>query len=245
MVFSTFCFLTNQNLNILNGQTTRYKGKSMKNKSCICACRSFLNEGENPSRRQFFGALKLIFFVVNTVLPLKITHSSSFENKPGKPFFTKTGLKILDFTLGEGQIPKWGDLLIINYVMYLSNGKKLEKIDSTYDRNTPFLFLHGGGQIILGLEEAVHDMKLGGKRRVILPSNLGYSNPGLGPIPPTSGGRKKLFNKAEGNLEGEEKDVIFDIEILSIKESKDSFEWYNTNQLSSNKIQKIFNKKKE
>mmetsp|Transcript_19824 Transcript_19824/g.45623 ORF Transcript_19824/g.45623 Transcript_19824/m.45623 type:complete len:121 (-) Transcript_19824:396-758(-) len=95
--------------------------------------------------------------------------------------------------------------------------KKIEKISDTYQKNTPFLFIHGGGQTIKGLEEAVHSMKKGGKRRVVIPQELGYNVPGLGPIPPENSKRKKLLSQEE--LENKSSNIILDIELVDIRKN--------------------------
>mmetsp|Transcript_47788 Transcript_47788/g.97703 ORF Transcript_47788/g.97703 Transcript_47788/m.97703 type:complete len:242 (+) Transcript_47788:418-1143(+) len=179
-------------------------------------------------------------FLVGVFVPFPVlTWSEETLLKTPNSFVTKSGMKFLDFSPGEGGKPGWGDLVVINYTMYLFSSGGMEKIDSTYERKQTFLFRHGGGQVIRGLEEAIHDMKIGGKRRVILPENLGYSIPGLGPIPPSPNGRKKLFSEEKNESE---KLVIFDIEIVSIKSPQESFSWYKTDLLSPRKIRKAFDK---
>jgi hypothetical protein len=132
-------------------------------------------------------------------------------------FSTKSGLKIIDFVEGNSPMPQWGDFLIINYVLYRKTSQKIEKIDDTYQKKNPFLFIHGGGQTIKGLEEAVHSMKKGGKRRVIIPKELGYNSPGLGPVPPENWKRKKLLGEKEFN--DENFGIIVDIELIDIKQN--------------------------
>jgi len=132
-------------------------------------------------------------------------------------YSTKSGLKIIEFHKGSEQKPEWGNFLIINYVMYRNISGKLEKLNDTYNNKVPFLFIHGGGQVIKGLEEAVHSMGKGGKRRVIISAENGYSGPGLGPIPAENSNRKKIY--ADSPLESKENFLIFDIELLDIKKN--------------------------
>lgn len=189
-------------------------------------------------RKKILESCKSIFLLeVFSSTPV-VTWSEDIMKTPN-PFLTRSGMKFLDFSLGDGDKPGWGDLVVINYTMYLFSSGEMEKIDSTYERNQTFLFRHGGGQVIRGLEEAVHDMKIGGKRRIILPENLGYSIPGLGPIPPSANGRKKLFSDEKNKAEHL---VVFDIELMTIKSSQEGFQWYNTGLLSPGKMRKVFNK---
>mmetsp|Transcript_21794 Transcript_21794/g.42296 ORF Transcript_21794/g.42296 Transcript_21794/m.42296 type:complete len:208 (-) Transcript_21794:228-851(-) len=177
------------------------------------------NSLKNISRRNL---LKTSVFI-STNISINI----AFENKfkvmannseiENNAFSTKSGLKIIDFSLGNTERPQWGDFVIINYVMYKSSLGKIDKISDTYQKKTPFLFIHGGGQIIKGIEEAVHSMKKGGKRRVIIPEELGYNVTGLGPIPPENSKRKKLFSQE--NFSTKDSFIIFDIELLDIKKN--------------------------
>ena len=83
-----------------------------------------------------------------------------------------------------------------SYTGKLENG---EKFDSSYDRNVPFEFAIGMGQVIRGWEEGISTMRMGGKRTLIIPPELGYGDRAAGKIPPGS-------------------TLIFNIELLSIKE---------------------------
>ena len=70
-------------------------------------------------------------------------------------------------------IPFTGQLVSFNYVMYYRpNGGSLERIDST---NEPFLHKHGNGRICRGIDEAIHTMGVGGQRRAIIPSSIGFN----------------------------------------------------------------------
>mmetsp|Transcript_33883 Transcript_33883/g.85666 ORF Transcript_33883/g.85666 Transcript_33883/m.85666 type:complete len:128 (+) Transcript_33883:751-1134(+) len=95
--------------------------------------------------------------------------------------------------------------------------KKSRKYLILIKKKLLFLFIHGGGQTIKGLEEAVHSMKKGGKRRVIIPKELGYNVTGLGPIPPENTKRKKLLSPE--TTENEISNIILDIELIDIKKN--------------------------
>jgi peptidylprolyl isomerase len=94
------------------------------------------------------------------------------------------GLKISDEVVGTGAEAKTGDSVTVNYVGTLENGTKF---DSSYDRNTPFITQIGVGQVIKGWDEGIVGMKVGGKRKLIIPPDLGYGSQGAGnAIPPNS-----------------------------------------------------------
>jgi len=99
-----------------------------------------------------------------------------------------------DLVVGTGATAAAGDVVTVNYVGTLTNGTKF---DSSYDRNQPFTFRLGAGQVIAGWDQGVVGMKVGGKRRLTIPPNLGYGSQANGPIPANS-------------------TLVFEIELLSI-----------------------------
>lgn len=105
--------------------------------------------------------------------------------------------KIEDITQGTGADVKDGDTVSVNYLGTLIDGTKF---DSSYDRETPFEFTVGAGQVIEGWDKGLVGMKVGGKRKLSIPSSMGYGASGAGSIPPNAG-------------------LIFEIELLEIKAS--------------------------
>lgn len=113
----------------------------------------------------------------------------------GKTVTTATGLKYVDVVVGKGASPAAGKSVKVHYTGTLENGKKF---DSSVDRNQPFSFTIGVGQVIKGWDEGVMTMKVGGKRKLIIPSNLGYGASGAGgTIPPNA-------------------TLLFDVELLDV-----------------------------
>lgn len=96
---------------------------------------------------------------------------------------TQSGLKLKDNIVGTGKEVKSGDTVTVNYLGTLENGTKF---DSSYDRKTPFTTQIGVGQVIKGWDEGIIGMKVGGKRTLIIPPDLGYGNQAAGSIPPNS-----------------------------------------------------------
>ena len=95
---------------------------------------------------------------------------------------TSSGLKISDLKIGSGAEASAGQDVSVNYRGTLENGKEF---DSSYGR-APFNFSLGSGQVIKGWDEGVAGMKIGGKRKLIIPPELGYGKRGIGSIPPNS-----------------------------------------------------------
>jgi len=112
-----------------------------------------------------------------------------------KAVTTPSGLKYIDIKEGEGASPKKGQTVTVHYVGTLENGTKF---DSSRDRGQPFSFQIGVGQVIKGWDEGVASMKVGGRRTLIIPSDLAYGSRGAGGVIPPNA------------------TLIFDVELLSI-----------------------------
>lgn len=95
---------------------------------------------------------------------------------------TDSGLIYQDIRIGKGPIPKSGQMVICNYEAYLLHGRMF---DSSYNRK-PFAFILGDNAVIKGWEEGISTMRVGGKRRLIIPPSLGYGDNIVGTIPPDS-----------------------------------------------------------
>jgi len=94
---------------------------------------------------------------------------------------TATGLGYVDLVEGTGARPKTGDTVSVHYTGRLKSG---QKFDSSVDRGTPFEFPVGKGRVIKGWDEGVSSMKVGGKRKLIIPAHLGYGDRGAGGVIP-------------------------------------------------------------
>jgi len=113
----------------------------------------------------------------------------------GKPKTTASGLQYWDIKVGTGATAAAGKMVKVHYTGWLTNGKKF---DSSIDRGQPFAFSLGAGQVIKGWDEGVAGMKVGGKRQLRIPPELGYGARGAGnAIPPNS-------------------TLIFDVELLDV-----------------------------
>lgn len=101
-------------------------------------------------------------------------------------FFTRTpsGLQFHDHVVGAGPVPLKGAQVIVHYTGWLTDGRKF---DSSRDRNEPFSFRLGAGEVIAAWDEGVASMRIGGRREVIVPPELGYGAAGLDDlIPPNA-----------------------------------------------------------
>jgi FKBP-type peptidyl-prolyl cis-trans isomerase len=106
---------------------------------------------------------------------------SEHAGPEGKEVTTSSGLQYIDLKVGTGATAQDGQTVSVHYTGWLENGKKF---DSSVDRGQPFSFPLGAGRVIKGWDEGVKGMKVGGKRKLIIPSNLGYGAHGAGGVIP-------------------------------------------------------------
>ena len=109
---------------------------------------------------------------------------------------TASGLVIEEIQVGEGVEAVAGKMVSVHYSGFLTNGSKF---DSSVDRNEPFDFPLGRGHVIRGWDEGVAGMKVGGKRKLTIPSAMGYGARGAGGVIPPNA------------------DLIFEVELVAIK----------------------------
>lgn len=107
--------------------------------------------------------------------------SDEFKETAADSTTTASGLQISELSAGTGEEARSGQNVSVHYTGWLTDGTKF---DSSRDRGQPFTFGLGRGQVIKGWDEGVAGMKVGGRRRLTIPSELGYGRQGAGPIPP-------------------------------------------------------------
>jgi len=151
-------------------------------------------------RRQWLIVLFLFILVFAVVFALNWDNIFSKNVSTGEinsdMITTSSGLQYQDITMGTGDTAKAGDNVSVHYTGWLDDGTKF---DSSVDRGQPFEFTLGIGSVIRGWDEGVAGMKVGGVRKLTIPSELGYGDQGA------------------GGLIGPGATLIFDVELLGIK----------------------------
>ena len=146
--------------------------------------------------------LRLLTAVLCVCALSAIAPHAALAEVAAKPAATTTdsGLQIIDTVPGKFAQPRTGQTCVMHYTGWLyKDGKKGAKFDSSLDRGQPFEFRIGTGQVIAGWDEGISTMKVGGKRTLIIPPELGYGASGAGAsIPPNS-------------------TLIFDVELLGVR----------------------------
>ena len=146
--------------------------------------------------RTFSFALAVIAVIAGGMLGSATVHAQT----TGKPMTTPSGLQIIDTKVGAGASPKTGQTCVMHYTGWLyENGAKGAKFDSSVDRGQPFEFPIGTGRVIKGWDEGVASMKVGGKRTLIIPPDLGYGARGAGGVIPPNA------------------TLLFEVELLDVK----------------------------
>jgi FKBP-type peptidyl-prolyl cis-trans isomerase len=107
-----------------------------------------------------------------------------------------SGLKYQDLSAGQGAEAMEGKTAVVHYTGWLTNG---QKFDSSRDRGEPFAFRLGAGQVIAGWDEGVAGMKVGGRRKLVIPAELGYGQAGAPPVIPPGA------------------TLVFDVELLGVQ----------------------------
>jgi peptidylprolyl isomerase len=146
-------------------------------------------------RPTLFALSAALVLAAGTIAP-----STGVAQSMAKSTTLASGLQIIDTAVGSGASPKSGETCVMHYTGWLYvNGQKGAKFDSSVDRGQPFEFPIGVGRVIKGWDEGVSTMKVGGKRTLIIPPDLGYGARGAGGVIPPNA------------------TLIFEVELLNVK----------------------------
>jgi peptidylprolyl isomerase len=147
-------------------------------------------ESSVTNRNLRIGAIIVMIVLAGSVVAYLISNRGT---QAGSEITTASGLKIQDLRVGDGASPKMGQTVTVHYIGRLESGKEF---NNSYTGAKPIDFKLG--EVIQGWNEGLSTMKVGGKRKLFIPSNLAYGAQGRPGIPPNS-------------------NLIFEIELLGIK----------------------------
>jgi len=135
------------------------------------------------------------------------------SKKAGVTIPPQPDFKVIDNVLGTGTVAATGDLLVVNYTGYLYDATKADfkgaKFDSSVDRGTPYSFTVGVGSVIVGWDQGVLGMKVGGKRTLIIPQQLAYGANTRTALPAVNGNTYAAIPAYAP--------LVFDVELISVQ----------------------------
>jgi FKBP-type peptidyl-prolyl cis-trans isomerase FkpA len=134
-------------------------------------------------RNQRIGLIAFVIIVLAIIVYFVWQGSSTNQETNDNLSTTSSGLQYEDLVIGTGETAKSGDSVSVHYTGWLEDGTKF---DSSLDRGSPFEFTIGTGGVIKGWDEGIQGMRVGGKRKLVIPPELGYGAQGRGTIPPNA-----------------------------------------------------------
>lgn len=152
---------------------------------------------KNLNKNQWIAVSASLVFLTYLLFTGPIMNFFNLSVKDLDTQSPETGLVVEEITVGDGPLSEAGDILTVHYIGTLTDG---QVFDSSLDRNTPFTFTLGVGQVIRGWDEGLAGMRVGGKRVLTVSPEYGYGQFGVGAIPPDS-------------------TLIFEVELLDAKKS--------------------------
>ncbi|MGL5132482.1 MAG: FKBP-type peptidyl-prolyl cis-trans isomerase [Planktothrix sp.] len=154
-----------------------------------------VNQSTPISVQQTVATSSSPLFATDIIANAQTIIAEKMTNPEEKVITTDSGLQYVDLTVGSGASPTKGETVTVHYTGTLTDGAKF---DSSRDRGQPFQFKIGVSQVIKGWDEGVMSMKVGGRRKLIIPSKLGYGERGAGGVIPPDA------------------TLIFDVELLKV-----------------------------
>lgn len=169
----------------------------------------------------------------------------SFGKFIGEPVQLSNGVVYTDYEVGSGKPPEYGQVLRVAYREYLKLSRSAEPVlvDSTFRRRSILMLKHGNGKMIRGLEEAIHTMNVGGKRRVVIPPDMAYTGKNQMPFPVQHGPRKRM-----GELYSQMQpsgSVIVDVELVDAFDDDADPGFYQDTDIPPELMEKIAERLKE
>jgi FKBP-type peptidyl-prolyl cis-trans isomerase len=211
---------------------------------------------EDPSmtRRDMFRNSFIAAVATSTTSALWTTPASLAADENDQPlpkattdsegvimYKTASGLKFIDLETPDendnAKSPRYGQLCVIQYKAYLKlpNDKEKQKFDDC----EAFVLKHGNGKLIPGLDEGLHTMKPGGKRRIIIPPKLGFVANGLGPMPELPWNRWKLNKLIDDMVTQQGGNLVYDVRLVRVLDDEADQGYYEDDSLTFEQFEEL------
>ena len=191
----------------------------------------------HASRRDVLRLPLAAVAAVSAILP-----AQAEETKEMTVLKLPSGLKYIDLEPGTGPSPAYGQLVSIAFDAYIklpASQKDPSPTPQLFEKQSAYLIKHGNGRTIPGLDEGLHSMKVGGKRRILIPPKLGYVESGLGPVPAYPWDRVRLNQLLEKMIALQGGTVIFEVRLLSSMDDEADQGYYQDASLSPEEFQAL------
>jgi hypothetical protein len=152
-----------------------------------------------------------------------------------------SGLKYLELIPGTGRSPAYGQLCSVQYKAYVklpASAKDPNPSPVQFDSDNSYLIKHGNARMVAGLDEGLHSMKVGGRRRILVPNKLGYKF-GLGPVPEMPWDRWRLNSMLDKMEEMKGGTIIFEVTLLSVMDDEADQGYYEDSALTEEEFETV------
>uniref|UniRef100_A0A7S2VB87 peptidylprolyl isomerase n=1 Tax=Entomoneis paludosa TaxID=265537 RepID=A0A7S2VB87_9STRA len=204
------------------------------------------NSTPSTSRSQFLRQSLLATVAATTAA---LTTSTPFPacaatEEEATMFQLPSGIKYLELKPGTGPTPEYGQLVSIAYKGYIklpANKNNDNPSPTQFDASAGYLMKHGNGRTIVGLDEGLHTLRVGGTRRIVIPPKLGYVTSGLGPIPEYPWDRATLNRLLDDMVRLRGGTVVFEVTLLGVRNDEADQGYYQDGSLTPDEFNTLRN----
>mmetsp|Transcript_23773 Transcript_23773/g.25411 ORF Transcript_23773/g.25411 Transcript_23773/m.25411 type:complete len:282 (-) Transcript_23773:2608-3453(-) len=195
-----------------------------------CDCSSTIMAGRRIFLQKSLLLARSAF--ISTITATVVAKASDADEIDGfEVFKTDSGLKYIELEEGtSSKTPRYGQVCVISYTGYLQLPKDSSK--KKFASQSGFVLKHGNGKLIAGLDEGLHTMKKGGRRRLVIPPKLGFVSGGLGPIPVAPWQRQTLNSLLTQMVEQRGGNLIYDVQLERFFDDEADQGYYEDNEIS-------------
>jgi hypothetical protein len=207
--------------------------------------------GSKRLTRASFLQTSLLGLVTLAVAPTAVSAADAATDTVAVPAATKvegvsvyqlpSGVKYLELVPGTGRSPAYGQLCSVQYKAYIklpASAKDPNPSPVQFDSDNAYLIKHGNGRMIAGLDEGLHSMKVGGRRRILVPNKLGYKF-GLGPVPEMPWDRWRLNGMLDKMEEMKGGTIVFEVTLLSVMDDEADQGYYEDSALTEEEFETV------